>query len=519
MSSFAKRKGRSLHSVFSSIEKKQLELEISEEGKEMLSRLLSDLSSSLTQAKKDSVGRVLYDFLKRTGYLTRLEKSGGVESESKIQNISRFFEKIRQFTDVTNNESVKAFIDWLEIMKAAGDDPATGEYDPDLPAVNVMTIHAAKGLEFKAVFMVNLVSDLFPTRQRKEAIPLPDELVKETLPSGDFHLQEERRLFYVGMTRARGKLYFTWSKDMGGKRVKKVSPFVLEALDKPIVDFAVQSLSPIEKISLFALSETVITQKNRVEPRILKLSQATIDDYLTCAYKYRYIHILRLPILRHHAVTYGSALHEAVGAYYRARMAGKKFSLEEMIQVFENAWETEGFLSAEHEVQRLRQGKKVLGEFWRRENTKKELPTFIEKEFRLALGDVAVVGRFDRVDIQEGKINVIDFKSTESRTQEEVEKAAKDSLQLKIYGLAFLKMEKKVPDLLGIYDLDSGFIAGYKPSRELLEKTEEEIIEVSKNLRESTRENDFPANPKYFGRVPACHYCAYSSICPFSQAK
>ena len=62
------------------------------------------------------------------------------------------------------------------------------------------------------LFRSNLVSDRFPTRDRKDQILIPDELVKENLPSGDAHIQEERRLFYVGMTRAQKYLFMTLAK-------------------------------------------------------------------------------------------------------------------------------------------------------------------------------------------------------------------------------------------------------------------------------------------------------------------
>jgi len=97
----------------------------------------------------------------------------------------------------------------------------------------VMTIHKAKGLEFPVVFIVSLVEDRFPSRNRPDKIDLPDALIKDVLPSGDFHLQEERRLFYVAMTRAKDELYLTSALDYGGKRVKKPSRFVIEALDRP----------------------------------------------------------------------------------------------------------------------------------------------------------------------------------------------------------------------------------------------------------------------------------------------
>src|SRR3990167_6234156 len=94
--------------------------------------------------------------------------------------------------------------------------------------VKVMTVHSAKGLEFKYVFLVNLVDQRFPTRERTEAIDLPDKLVKEIVPAGDIHLQEERRLFYVCLTRARDGLFLTSAEDYGGLRKKKISVFLAD---------------------------------------------------------------------------------------------------------------------------------------------------------------------------------------------------------------------------------------------------------------------------------------------------
>jgi DNA helicase-2/ATP-dependent DNA helicase PcrA len=516
--SFANRRGKSLHWVFSKIDELNEEIEISKKGKEIIEGIRKDLSAARELARKENAGKVLFEFLNKVGYLSALEQEGSVEAEIKIQSIARFFDRIREFLDLASNNSIRSFIEWLEVMRSVGDDPRTSEFDPEIDAVNVMTIHSAKGLEFRAVFLVSLVSDQFPSRQRSEAIPLPDPLIKETLPTGDFHTQEERRLFYVGATRAQDHLYFTWSRDMGGKRIKKVSPFVLESLDKTISESLVSKLSPMQRISLFESNgdELVVT---KTEPKIIKLSQAAIDDYETCAYKYRYVHVLRLPILRHHTVVYGSALHQAVAAFYRNKMQKQKMPLAELFNVFENAWISEGFLSAEHEEKRLAAGKKVLEEFWNREKDSKELPTYIEKEFRFSLGDTLVRGRFDRVDVKDGEVKIIDFKSTENRDQERLDKDAKESIQLKVYALAYVKDYKVVPGFVGIYDLESGLVAGYKPTKEMLIETEKEVIEAAQNIRKNLKEDKFPAKPKYFGRVPACTYCAYNSICPFSISR
>ena len=516
---FAKRRNKTLRSVFEKIVGGSSDVELSEEGLAIVEKIIEDLKTAAELTQKENVGRVLYDFLKRTGYLSRLEREGSVEAEIKVKNISRFFDKIKEFVDLVQNESARAFVDYLETMRGVGDDPATVEFDPDLDAVSVMTVHSAKGLEFPVVFLVNLVSDRFPSRQRGDPIALPDELIKETLPSGDFHMQEERRLFYVGMTRAEDALYFSWARDMGGKRTKKVSPYVLEALDKTVSEAALVKLSPTEKIEQFAPSAPKNYKLPQSDQKIIKLTQGSIGDYETCAYKYRYTHILRLPILRHHAVVYGFALHAAVAEFYRQKIQGKKITLQALLDILENTWVTEGFLSAEHEEKRLIQAKKVLKEFYKREKDSKDVPTYIEKNFRFTVGDVLVTGRFDRVDVNKERVRVIDFKSTENRSKKQLEKDAKSSVQLRIYALGYYKAYQVIPEFVGIYDLESGIVGGYAPTKDLLKKTEEEIKDVAKNVRSDLQKDSFVANPKYFGRLPACFYCAYSSICPFSLAK
>ena len=105
-------------------------------------------------------------------------------------------------------------------------EPPAAEADPDLDAVRVLTVHKAKGLEFPCVIMVDLIADRFPSRARRDPIELPAALLKDPGPPGDTHRQEERRLFYVGMTRAQEDLLFTSARDHGTARPRKGSPFV-----------------------------------------------------------------------------------------------------------------------------------------------------------------------------------------------------------------------------------------------------------------------------------------------------
>ncbi|MBI4037724.1 UvrD-helicase domain-containing protein [Candidatus Curtissbacteria bacterium] len=519
--SFAKRKTRSLYYVLKNPKGPSLEeLGLSKEAGEIIKKVLIDLDEAINLSRREKVGRVLYDFLKRTDYLNTLTKIDTVDAQVKTQNIAKFFDKIKQFETVAKVETVIQFVDYLQALRSAGDDPATVEFDPNVDAVNVMTVHQAKGLEFPVVFLVNLTSDNFPTRSRTEAIEVPEQIIKETLPSGDWHIQEERRLFYVGATRAKDLLYFSFSKDVGGKRLKKVSPFVLEALDKPQIAGTVTKASPHQKIEKFAPVALRTTQTVLFDVDVLKLTQGSIDDYLTCAFKYRYVHLLRVPILRHHAIIYGSALHLAVAAFLRSKKSGNMLTLPQTLEVFENAWDSEGFLTQEHEEKRKMQGKLAMEAFYKRETNNKDIPGLIESSFKFSLEGVMVVGRYDRLDVKPGsKVTIIDYKSSENINQERADAQAEESTQLAVYALAYFKNYRIMPGKVLLHFLENGIEGGYTPTKKDIEKTEKLIVGTAENITRDIKNDSFKANPKYFGREPACVYCAYNSICPFSLSK
>lgn len=525
LTSYAKRKNRSLFNLIKNLSAGRQglganEIKISKESQAIIQKALEDLDSSIKLSKKENTGRITYDFLKKTNYLKKLERQKGIEGQIKIQNIAKFFEKIKEFQEVAKVETVSQFIDYLSAIRDAGDDPATVEFDPDTNAVNVMTVHSAKGLEFPVVFLVNLVSDRFPSRLRKDPIEVPQKLIKETLPQGNWHIQEERRLFYVGMTRSKDLLYFSYSRDVGGSRAKKISPFVLEALDKQKIETKILKLSPQEKIEKFAPPQQKSLQTTFFDVDVLKLTQGSIDDYLTCAYKYRYIHILKIPILRHHAIVYGSAIHTAVAAYLRSKKIGKPLTLTKTLEVFENAWDSEGFLTIEHEEKRKAQGKLSLEAFIKRESKIKKTPTLIETGFKFSLKGVTVVGRYDRVDIEPGsKITITDYKTSENIDQERANAQAKNSTQLAVYALSYYKKYQVIPQEVKLHFLESGIEGVHIPTEKDLEKAEKLIVETAQKIKNDSKNNSFKAHPKYFGREPACNYCAYNSICQYSLAK
>jgi DNA helicase-2/ATP-dependent DNA helicase PcrA len=511
ISNYAQRRNLSLHGVFRSLAGGTLSLEISSRTAEGIKRIYEDLVHSVTLSNTQSAGQVVYSFLERTGYIKSLVEAGSLEAELKIKNIRLFFEKIRNFSGLAKDDSIQAFSRHLDMLQEVGDNPATAEAELEEEAVNVLTVHKAKGLEFDTVFLVSLIADRFPGRERREKIPVPDEILKENLPAEESYLQEERRLFYVGMTRAKRELYLTWAKDYGLKRLKKVSPFVLEALDVPQLPDETLRTSALEEIRRYGAG----SPEDRIPPRlkvrdVLTLSYFQVEDYLTCPLKYKFRHLLRVPVLPHHSLVFGRVMHNTIHSFLMKRMAGEKAGEKEILEEYESLWVNEGFLSREHEELRKKAGREALRRFSRHEQESGACPAFLEKPFKWQQEKIKFIGRWDRIDIREKEAVIIDFKAAEVKSQKEADKRAADSLQMDLYALSFSKTQSIPLRETQLYFLESDLIGRARKGEKEMGRAWEKIKEAEQGLRSA----DFAARPDFHN----CFYCEYKTICPNTYA-
>src|SRR4030042_1044522 len=257
--------------------------------KEKIKKILDIIEKHIRLAKKETAGQILYYFLRDSGLMQKLINPDSSEAQKKAANISKFFDRLKTYEVDHEDATVSAVVDWIELSSELGESPLAADTDwTEVNAVNILTAHSAKGLEFSVVFLVNLVGNRFPTIERREQIPIPDKFIKEVLPVGDYHLEEERRLFYVGMTRAKDLLFFTAADYYGeGKREKRLSPFIFEALGDEVL-FSEQLAIKSEQLSFLdyksqASSDLTITSDVEYKPSIH-------IDYLT----YSQIHTFQI---------------------------------------------------------------------------------------------------------------------------------------------------------------------------------------------------------------------------------
>ena len=434
---------------------------------------------------------------------------------------------------------LREFMEYFQYFQDAGGKIETPDPEDPANAVQMMTVHAAKGLEFPVVFILSVAPRRFPHSERRPVIEFPDELRKGPAPPPNIHQQEERRLFFVAMTRARERLYVSGV----GKPGKKPSVFVDDLLSSPVIaardldrilipEVLAEETAPPTRVALSearlregaqpGLFSEVVTHSQSVYPDLtswaarppvlapdgkLRLSATAIEDYRSCPLKFKFSHFWKIPTGPQAALTFGNIMHQAVRCYFELRKQGPP-PFAAMEEFFLRAWKDVGFEDAYQEQAYKKAGLEQLREFVERQKESKvPLDSIrLEENFRLDLGDVELDGRVDQINPVEptgdnAAVELIDYKTGRPRSQ----KDADTSLQLSIYALAAREQLRLKPVRLTFYNLTNNQPVSTARTARDLDRAVEEIREVAGLIRALL----FPATPGY-----VCRWCDYEPVCP-----
>ncbi|MEY4069411.1 MAG: hypothetical protein RL721_25 [Candidatus Eisenbacteria bacterium] len=464
---------------------------------------------------------VLYRFVTESGLLASLvADETNHEALEQVRNLDKLFQITARVGPLLREDRVEAFIAHLDLLIEMGDDPAAAEVDTDEDAVVLLTAHAAKGLEFPEVFLVNLVEQRFPQQPKGEGMALPPELRSVANPTPedalDEHYREERRLFYVGMTRAKDRLVLTHAVDYGGKRAARRSRFVSEALGLPATPKGARGASALQSIQRFApVPEPTAAAPAPLPPGTsLTLSHSQIDTWNRCPLQYRFAHVAHVPLPPNPTLMYGNALHHAIQIWHQHRIRGLPIHLEDALEAFDSQWSNEGFLSREHEDRLLAKGHETIRRFVESDIASGRTPLAVETEFRFKVGADTVVGRWDRIDERREGIVLVDYKSSEVEDPERADERVKDSLregQLGLYALAYLELRQVMPARVELRFVGTERVASRPVDGAALDHARERIRAAADGIRSQT----FTATPS----PRTCRMCDYRLLCPQSVTR
>ncbi|MBI5135205.1 UvrD-helicase domain-containing protein [Candidatus Uhrbacteria bacterium] len=494
---------------------------------EKIAKLLAMIETHTALSKGFGPAKVVVAFFKDSGLVARWRAEGATPYDlQELSYAEQFYRIVEQYEREQQIPTITGIAELVRLSLEAGDEGALKRDDAGPEAVQVLTMHAAKGLEFRVVCIVSMVDRRFPTQYRPEPLELPMELMKEILPEGDWHLQEERRLMYVAITRAKEKLYFTSAQDYGGVRKKKPSLFLYELglIQKEKSEVRSQK----SEQSTFTTDATLPIPNIRYPisnlPSYFSFTQ--LKAFESCPLQYKFAHILKIPIEGRFTFSFGKSMHKTLEVFFqrmiRGAQQGQLFALqesaaaaapvmEELLQLYEQSWLNEWYESAVHERKYYQEGKKILKEFYQLHQGHWPSPRYLEKPFTIKFGEFELRGVIDRVDtLADGanpEVEIIDYKT--GRVPEGKTLPFEKKQQLLIYQLAVLRLTDEQPKLLSYYYLEQNKKMSFLGTPEELEKVEQFVVETIENIRTS----DFHPTPDPI----VCGFCDFRTICEFRK--
>lgn len=450
-----------------------------------LLRTVSKLSTTL------DVRDVFFELMEKSRYLHVL--ASGMEASEAARataNVSRFAEMIAEFCETTADHSLEAYMCHLDLVLLSGEDEEPAAVEGLVNAIQVMTIHQAKGLEFDAVFVPGLVEGRLPTSGRSPRFELPPAVLEPLVRGREDVLAEERRLLYVAMTRARQRLYLTRASHYDGARRWRDSRFLAE------VNGAGPRTVCERKVAASSRPSSLPSLPRREGDVVL--SYSAIAAYRECPRQYWYRYEQRLPVVQSAEAVHGVILHEVLRRAGEARQRGEEVTAALLGSLYEQVWGVTDFPDQRRAPTFKRNGAVQL-EAYRKGGGFDSRPEYLEQPFTASLDGWTLRGVIDRVDRADDGWRILDYKSGRP-----LAKGRRD-LQVALYATGAATALRLEPSQLEVVYLASGETLTLERPGALVIEAQKQGAEVA----EGVKAGKFEARPER----RRCRLCPYRLAC------
>jgi DNA helicase-2/ATP-dependent DNA helicase PcrA len=514
---FAQRARKSRKKIYDELQTKQASLPFEPSANE-LTELLDFLSTQRKTIHFRTAAEILAELLEWLEIYARA-------TEQDRAYVKRLPEFVKAWEPKSETRGLPEFVEYLEYFDQAG---GTISLEEDAPgdAVQLMTVHGAKGLEFSHVFVLRVNKNKFPQPERSHVFEFPARLMKEGAPEDHFHHQEERRLYYVALTRAQDRLTITSVAEKKGK----VPPFLEDILMEPSIkrrdilrlapkvspapaDTSDEADAGIAQNSLFAPSAGLPKVFSRIakwaetfhppssEP--LELHPSAVQSYRSCPQRYLFSSLWSLQEGPKATLTFGRVIHGTIRRMMAEFKKGNRLPFDEVQRIFETEWSTVGFEDEYQEGEYKKDGLEQLRAFHQAALEQPLLVLELEKNFELPVeNNVILKGRIDQINSLGRKdVEIVDYKT--GRPQKDSD--AKRDLQLSIYAIATKEILEWNPvHMVFHYLQDNQRQETTRDAKQL-----DDALRVVQETAADIRAGEFTAKPGFI-----CRNCAYKPICP-----
>ena len=424
---------------------------------------------------------------------------------------------------INETGSPSEFLDYLDYFGQARGSISLPRSTDD--AVQLLTVHAAKGLEFRHVAIIRGSSTTFPCGYKEPLIAFPAQLRTSGRFSGKFsdgratddkklHDEEERRLFYVAMTRAKDTLAIYAHRGRG--KSPQPTQFPRDLMGNPgYRKFWLTRSAAAVQDTLFAEEERIALQQSNVAAWLMMppsasfatgLSASSIETYEECPLRFKLEKEWNLPREVSASLHYGKAVHDVLKTFYDAQRHQREMGDDELLEQFRSALASAGIADRYQYELYLRQGMEQLRQFF--ESARSTAPPEVvetERGFDLQVGSSKLTGRVDRIDrTGPDTVAIVDYKTGKPRSQED----ANESLQLSLYALAARETWGMRADRLIFHNLENNVPVFTTRNEAELEAAKMRVQKAA----DAIAEGKFAADPGYH-----CAFCPYRNLCPATE--
>lgn len=376
--------------------------------------------------------------LRESGILHKIIANNNADE---FDALNSFLNDVDQFLINDKKSTVVSFLDYVYLKERHKIKTKINHTAQSLNAVSLMTAHKSKGLEFEYVFVMHANAGIWGNRRQIEHLKLiPAVYGLNTIDGGEL---DERRLFYVAITRAKSGLFLTYAKtNIEGKELlpaeylesipnEHLEHFSHDANIANDLDLISNELLPPEKVEIEFINKLVDDQG---------LSPTALNNYIDCPWKYFYRNLLRLPEPTENHMLYGTAMHAGVEALFVADSLGQNQMA--MLQGFEDSLLKQPLSSADF-GDLLERGKKALSGWYEHSQPDFKYPRKTEQNIRRVSFDevIHLSGKLDAIEqVDESLVNVIDYKTGKPKTRNEILGTTKNSDGAYYRQLVFYKI-------------------------------------------------------------------------------
>jgi len=469
-----------------------------------------------------------------TGYLNYLLQLG--ESVHHLNRLQTLFDEIKNLNTKDKRLKLNSFLEYIDSLEENDLPIKQREISASYQGVHLMTAHKSKGLEFEYVFMIHLTDKHWGNKAKKELIKLPQGILK-TKATKEENDEEERRLFYVSLTRAKKHVFLTFADSYGETNNLSLtvpSKFISEIPKELLTEIMTKSYEDkFDERLLLTFAKKKWQPSSALEEFLSQLihefvlSPTALNAYLECPQRFFYDNILRVPKTKDFTQSYGTAVHKALELLFKKYKRDLKMpSRENFINDFKIALEEEIF-TKEDLTRALNRGTEILSkyyDFYSEDWQKRGIPLSCEYDFShhdVHFNNIPITGKIDRIDLIDkisNQVRIVDYKTSSPKSINHLMGLTKEKDTRLLYQAYFYKLLSESDPLFNwkVGEIEFDFVSPEKDSfRRVILPIDEKQYSLFKKVVEEAY--DKICNLKFHLEEQACKngtgVCAYYKIC------